>query len=67
MQGRIQDFWIQDLGRGGGGNLRFTSKTRGARRGSNFRPNVKKPITWARGGGGSGTPWTPPGSAHYVW
>ena len=41
--GRIQDFFK------GGGGYRYTSK--GSRRGSNFRPNVKKPTTWAKKGG----------------
>ena len=36
---------------------RGASKKGGSRRGSNFRPNVKKPTTWAKKG--VRTPWTP--------
>ena len=49
-QGRVQDFL-----KGGGFLLRSTSKKRkkggGGQEGSNFRPNVKKPTTWAKQGG----------------
>ena len=35
--------------------------------GSNFGPNVKKPTSWPKGGGGVRTPWTPPpGSATVI-
>ena len=44
----------------GGGHYRSTSKTKGrgggSRRGYNFRPNVKKPTTWAK----KGSPDPPP-------
>ena len=52
-QGRIQDFLKK-----GGGHFRSTSEKRGSRRGSNFRPNVKKHTTWAKKGGPPpGPPW----------
>ena len=45
---------------GGGVHLRFTRKKGGgSRRGSNFRPNVKKPSTWAKKGGPPPPPDTP--------
>ena len=53
-QGRIQDFW-----KGAGVHLRSTSKKGGSRRGSNFRPNVKKPTTWAKTKGGGAGPLPP--------
>ena len=37
--------------RGGGVQIRSTSKKGGARRGSNFGPNVKKPTSWHKRGG----------------
>ena len=37
----------------------YKQKKGGSRRGSNFRPNVKKPTTWAKKGG-SGPPGPPP-------
>ena len=44
-----------------GVHLRSTNKRGG---GSNFGPNVKKPTSWPKGGGGGPDPWTPPpGSA----
>ena len=47
----------------GGVHLRSTSKKRGggggAKRGSNFGPNVKNPTSWPKGGGGSGPPGPP--------
>ena len=42
----------------GGVQIRSTSKKGGARRGSNFGPNVKKPTSWHKRG--VQTPWTPP-------
>ena len=53
-QGRIQDFW-----KGGGVQIRSTSKKGGGRRGSNFGPNVKKPTSWHKRGGGA-DPLDPP-------
>ena len=48
-----------------GAHLRSTRKKReGSRRGSNFRPNVKKPTTWAKKGGGVRTPPPDPHDAH---
>ena len=59
-QGRIQDFW-----KGGGSILGLQAKKKGggSKRGSNFGPNVKKPTSWPKRGGGVRTPWTPHGSA----
>ena len=37
--------------KGGGVQIRSTSKKGGARRGSNFGPNVKKPTSWHKRGG----------------
>ena len=47
--------------KGGGVQIRSTSKKRGGRRGSYFGPNVKKPIH--RGTKGGPDPLDPPGSA----
>ena len=52
--------------KGGGSILGLPEAKRGggSRRGFNFVPNVKKPLSWPRKGGPG--PWTPspPGSAH---
>ena len=50
-----------DLFKGGGVHLRHTSeKGGGVQEGSNFEPNVKKPTTCTKKGGGGPAPWTPP-------
>ena len=48
--------------KGGGVQIRSTSKKGGARRGANFGPNVKKPTSWHKRGGPDPLP-PPPGSA----
>ena len=49
--------------KGGGVQNRSTSKKRGGgRRGSNFGPNVKKPTSWHKRGGGGPDPLDPPPS-----
>ena len=44
--------------KGGGVQIRSTSKKGGQTGGANFGPNVKKPTSWHKRGGQ--TPWTPP-------
>ena len=58
MRGKFRELRIQDFLKGGGVQIRSTSKKGGARRESNFGPNVKKPTSWHKGG--VLTPWTPP-------
>ena len=53
IRANFKDFW-----KGGGVRLRFTSKKGGSRRGSNFGPNVKKPMV--KKGGGPPAPLDPP-------
>ena len=48
--------------KGGRVHIRSTSKKGGARWGSNFGPNVKKPTSWHKRG--VQTPWTPPWIRH---
>ena len=58
METRAKEYPGADPGflKGGGGvQIRSTSKKGGARRGSNFGPNVKKPTPWHKRGG----VWTP--------
>ena len=55
MQGRIQDFL-----KGGGSILGLQAKRGGGKRGSNFGPNVKKPTSWPKRGGGDPGPLDPP-------
>ena len=37
---------------GGRGSMLSLQAKRGSRRGPNFGPNVKKPTSWVKGGGG---------------
>ena len=46
--------------KGGGGQIRSTSKKGGPDGGANFGSNVKKPTSWHKGGGGSRPPGPPP-------
>ena len=48
------------LKKGGGVHRRSTMKEGSVQEGSNFGPNVKKPTSWPKRGGGPGPPGPPP-------